>query len=116
VLYIDSGLEIRGNNMKKANLDWKNLPFGYEKTDFNIRYYYKNGKWSEGELSAEENLSIHMASPCLHYGQEAFEGLKAFETKDLDHGKMQSVFREAVIAFICLKFLKRCSLNQYIRL
>ena len=23
-----------------------------------------------------------MAAPCLHYGQEAFEGMKAFETKD----------------------------------
>jgi len=23
-----------------------------------------------------------MAAPCLHYGQEAFEGIKAFETKD----------------------------------
>jgi len=68
--------------MEKANLDWENLPFEYKKTDYNIRYYYKDGKWSDGELSTDENLTIHMASPCLHYGQEAFEGLKAFETKD----------------------------------
>ena len=25
---------------------------------------------------------MHIADPCLHYGQEAFEGMKAFETKD----------------------------------
>ena len=58
------------------------LPFGYVKTDYNIRYYYKNGKWSEGELVSDEHISLHMAAPCLHYGQEAFEGLKVFETVD----------------------------------
>ncbi|MCL1864531.1 MAG: branched-chain amino acid aminotransferase [Spirochaetes bacterium] len=68
--------------MEKAKLDWTNLPFGYIKTDYNIRYYFKNGKWSKDELVEDENITIHMASPCLHYGQEAFEGMKAFETKD----------------------------------
>ena len=67
---------------EKVNLDWANLPFGYIKTDYNIRYYFNNNKWSTGELAEDENITIHMSSPCLHYGQEAFEGLKAFETKD----------------------------------
>ena len=66
---------------KKADLDWSNLSFGYQKTDFNIRYHYKNGKWSKGELVEDENLNLHIAAPCLHYGQECFEGMKAFETK-----------------------------------
>ncbi len=70
------------HTIKKADLDWGSLPFGYQKTDYNIRYYYKDGKWSEGELTQEENLNVHMAVPSLHYGQQAFEGLKAFETKD----------------------------------
>jgi branched-chain amino acid aminotransferase len=65
-----------------ADLDWKNLPFGYCKTDNNIRYYFKDGKWSSGELCEEETISLNIASPCIHYGQQAFEGLKAFETKD----------------------------------
>ncbi len=68
-------------NRKTEDLDWSNLPFGYVKTDFNIRYFYRNGKWDEGELFSDENISIHMAAPCIHYGQEAFEGMKAFETK-----------------------------------
>jgi branched-chain amino acid aminotransferase len=68
--------------IEKAKIDWANLPFGYVKTDYNIRYYYKNGVWSEGEISSDENIILHMAAPCLHYGQEAFEGLKAFETVD----------------------------------
>jgi branched-chain amino acid aminotransferase len=67
---------------KKAELDWGNLPFGYVKTDYNIRYYYRNGKWSGGELTGDENINMNIAAPCLHYGQEAFEGLKVFETAD----------------------------------
>ena len=67
---------------QKADLDWKNLPFGYIKTDFNIRYHYRDGAWSKGELTSDTSLKMHIADPCLHYGQEAFEGMKAFETKD----------------------------------
>ncbi|MDR0744125.1 MAG: branched-chain amino acid aminotransferase, partial [Tannerella sp.] len=50
---------------------------------------YKDGKWGELEISSSEILNIHMAATCLHYGQEAFEGLKAFRGKD---GKVR-VFR-----------------------
>ncbi|MBN2402390.1 MAG: branched-chain amino acid aminotransferase [Spirochaetes bacterium] len=68
--------------IKKAKLDWKNLPFNYIKTDFNVRCYYKDGKWSKPKLTSDETIQMHMADPCLHYGQEAFEGLKVFETAD----------------------------------
>ena len=54
------------------NLDWGKLSFGYSKTDYNVRCYYKDGKWSAPEVSDSEMLNIHMASTCLHYGQEAF--------------------------------------------
>ena len=64
------------------NIDWKNLPFAYSKTDFNVRCYFKNGKWGEIEVSDSEFLSLHMASTSLHYGQQAFEGLKAYRGKD----------------------------------
>jgi branched-chain amino acid aminotransferase len=64
------------------NIDWKSLPFGYLKTDCNIRCYFKNGQWGELEVSADENINMHMASSCLHYGQEAFEGMKAFRGSD----------------------------------
>lgn len=71
------------------NLDWKNIGFGYRKTDFNVRCYYKDGAWGELEVSDSEYLNLHMAATCLHYGQEAFEGLKAFTGKD---GKVR-IFR-----------------------
>ena len=64
------------------NIDWKSLPFGYLKTDYNVRCYYRNGKWGEIEISSSEFLSIHMAATSLHYGQEAFEGLKAYMGRD----------------------------------
>ena len=62
--------------------DWKNMPFGYTMTDYNIRCYYRNGQWGEVEISSSEFINMHMAATCLHYGQEAFEGLKAFRGKD----------------------------------
>ena len=65
-----------------TNIDWKNLTFGYLKTDYNIRCYYRDGKWGELEVSSSEEISMHIAATCLHYGQEAFEGLKAFRGKD----------------------------------
>ena len=75
--------------MKKPDLDWSNLSFGYMKTDYNVRCYYRNGEWGDVEVSDSENITLHMAATCLHYGQEAFEGLKAFRGKD---GKVR-VFR-----------------------
>jgi branched-chain amino acid aminotransferase len=69
---------------KRANLDWLNLTFAYRKTDRNIRYTWREGKWDDGVLTAEEYLPMHMAATCLHYGQECFEGLKAFEQKNGD--------------------------------
>ncbi len=70
-------------------IDWKNLPFGYFKTDYNVRCYYKDGKWGELEISDSEFITMHIAATCLHYGQEAFEGLKAFTGVD---GKVR-IFR-----------------------
>ena len=58
------------------NLDWGNLGFGYRKTDYNVRSYFRGGKWEELTLSTDENISMSMAASCLHYGQECFEGLR----------------------------------------
>ncbi len=64
------------------NIDWKNLSFGYMKTDYNVRSYFKNGKWGEIEVSSSEFVNIHIAATSLHYGQQAFEGMKAFIGQD----------------------------------
>lgn len=64
------------------NTDWKKLPFQYMKTDYNVRCLYKDGKWGEIEVSSSEYIELHMAATSLHYGQEIFEGLKAYQGKD----------------------------------
>ncbi len=54
-----------------------------------MRCTFKDGKWGEIEVSDSEYVPLHIAASCLHYGQESFEGLKAFRGKD---GKVR-VFR-----------------------
>lgn len=75
--------------MKEPEIDWSKLTFSYYKTDYNVRCTYKDGKWGEIEVSDSEYIPLHIASTCLHYGQESFEGLKAFRGKD---GKIR-IFR-----------------------
>jgi branched-chain amino acid aminotransferase len=71
------------------NIDWASLGFKYMDTHCHIRYVWRDGAWSEGERVEEPYLKMHVAASCLHYGQEAFEGLKAFRCKD---GKVR-IFR-----------------------
>ena len=73
------------------NINWGELGFAYMKTPYNVRCVYKNGKWGELEISSSEYMNVHIAASCLHYGQEAFEGLKAFRGVD---GKVR-IFRLA---------------------
>ncbi len=55
---------------------------------YNAKYrfisHYKDGKWDEGELSTDNILHINESSTALHYGQQCFEGLKAYRTKNGD--------------------------------
>lgn len=71
------------------NLDWGNLGFGFRQTDLNIRVYWRNGKWETPVLTDDQTITMSMAATCLHYGQESFEGLKAFRGAD---GKIR-IFR-----------------------
>lgn len=75
--------------MKETNIDWGNLSFSYMPTDYNVRCTFKDGEWGEIQVSDSEYVPLHIAASCLHYGQESFEGLKAFRGKD---GKVR-VFR-----------------------
>ncbi len=65
-----------------VELDWENLGFEYRKLPFRYIAYYKDGKWDSGHLTEDGTLHISESSPALHYGQQAFEGLKAYRTKD----------------------------------
>lgn len=67
---------------KTKNIDWSNLGFSYIKTDLRYVSYWKDGKWDEGQLVEDNRLTISEASTSLHYGQQCFEGLKAYRTKE----------------------------------
>lgn len=71
------------------NIAWKSLGFGYRKSDYNVRCYFREGKWGKLEISSSEIINLHMGATALHYGQEVFEGLKAFKGRD---GKVR-IFR-----------------------
>jgi len=68
--------------MGEAFLDYSTLGFKYHPTDYYYVKTYKDGQWGEGKLTQDRFISISIFSQVLHYSQEAFEGLKAYATKD----------------------------------
>jgi branched-chain amino acid aminotransferase len=74
-------LLIKGKKMANP-IDWKNLGFNYMQTACYLKCDYAGGAWGEFQVCTDPHISLHIAATCLHYGQEAFEGLKAFGRKD----------------------------------
>lgn len=68
--------------MNKVDLDWGKLSFSYTKTDYRYLSHWKDGKWDEGKLVTENTITISEGSTAIHYGQQCFEGLKAYTRKD----------------------------------
>ena len=63
------------------NIDWENLGFEYMNLPYRFIAHFKDGQWDAGSLTEDATLHISESSPALHYGQQAFEGLKAYRTK-----------------------------------
>ncbi len=74
---------------KQPDLNWEDLTFSYMPTDYNVRCTYRDGAWGPIEVSDSPEVNLSIAATCLHYGQESFEGLKAYRGKD---GKVR-IFR-----------------------
>ncbi|MBQ4508361.1 MAG: aminotransferase class IV [Paludibacteraceae bacterium] len=79
------------------NINWSTLGFHYTETDYIVRAAF-HGRWNKGKLEGkweepyatdDKRISLHVSATCLQYGQEAFEGLKAFRGAD---GKIR-IFR-----------------------
>ncbi len=68
------------------NKDYKDLGFECHDTHANYISFYKDGAWDDGQLKENDCITISAFSTALHYGQEAFEGLKAYRRED---GKIQ---------------------------
>ncbi|MBD7910388.1 MULTISPECIES: branched-chain amino acid aminotransferase [Clostridium] len=67
---------------KNEKINWDELGFEYIKTDYRYISTWKDGEWDDGKLTEDNMLTISEASTSLHYGQQCFEGLKAYRTKD----------------------------------
>ncbi|MHC1778666.1 MAG: branched-chain amino acid aminotransferase [Bacteroidales bacterium] len=59
-------------------MNWEKLTFSYTKTNTIICSHYKDGKWSDLESRSDDKICISALSASLHYGIQAFEGLKAY--------------------------------------
>ena len=68
--------------MEIKDLDWGNIGFNYRITDYRYVSNFKDGKWDDGELLTDSNVTINESAGILQYCQEVFEGLKAYRTKD----------------------------------
>ena len=64
------------------NIDWSSLGFHYTEPEYIVRAGYHDGKWEDPYATTDKYLHLHVSATCLQYGQEAFEGLKAFRGID----------------------------------
>lgn len=70
-----------GRKRMTVELDWENLGFEYRELPYRYISHFKDGKWDDGKLTGDATLHLSEGSPALHYGQQGFEGLKAYRTK-----------------------------------
>ena len=68
---------------KTKPTDQSKLGFGNYYTDHMFLMNYDLGEgWHDPRIVPYGNLSLDPAAMCLHYGQEVFEGLKAYRSED----------------------------------
>lgn len=63
-------------------VDWPNLSFAVNEVNGHVQSIFKDGAWGPLEFVKEPFLRVSIMSPALNYGQQCFEGLKAFRCKD----------------------------------
>ena len=66
----------------KKEYDYSNLKFGYYETEYRYISKYTDGKWDDGILSKDPMVTLNESAAILQYGQQVFEGLKAYRTVD----------------------------------
>lgn len=63
-------------------IDWSNVGFRFREVNGHIESHYsvKTGKWTEPQFIEDPYLRIHGMAPGLNYGQQCYEGMKAFRS------------------------------------
>ena len=73
----------RTQHPKQKPTDQTRLGFGNYYTDHMFLMNYDEGKgWHDPRIVPYGPIELDPAAMCLHYGQEGFEGLKAYRTED----------------------------------
>lgn len=73
--------------LKEKPSDETKLGFGHIFTDHMFVMNYDTGMgWHDAHIVPYQEITLSPAAMCLHYGQEVFEGLKAYRTAE---GKIQ---------------------------
>lgn len=96
-------------DLRPENIKWDELGFDYINTDYRYLAEYKDGQWQEGKLVEDNVLHIAEGSTALHYGQNTFEGLKAFRQED---GKI-NIFRPYENAKRMVNSAERLAMEPY---
>ncbi|KAH9991849.1 branched-chain amino acid aminotransferase II [Xylariaceae sp. FL0662B] len=67
-------------------IDWSNVGFRVREVNGHIESHYshKTGTWTPLKFVTDPYIRIHGMAPALNYGQQAYEGLKAFRTPSGD--------------------------------
>lgn len=72
----------RATESRVKTVDWSNLVFGKTFTDHMLVCNYKNGAWETPEILPYQKIEMPLSLHALHYGQAAFEGMKAYRQMD----------------------------------
>jgi len=74
---------IKSTNLKQKPTDESKLGFGNIFTDHMFIMDYEGDKgWVNPRIEEFHNISVSPAANVFHYGQEIFEGMKAYRSKD----------------------------------
>ncbi|KAI1858172.1 hypothetical protein JX265_010840 [Neoarthrinium moseri] len=82
----------------KEGIDWTNVSGQYLPLNghIEVRFRASTGKWDTPTLVEGTNISVSGLSPGLNYGQQCYEGLKAFRTASTETKQEEiHVFRPA---------------------
>jgi len=63
-------------------IDFSDLTFQYVRTNVNFVARYKDGRWDDGRFQTDDTIDVSVLSTGIQYGQQAFEGMKAYRTKE----------------------------------
>lgn len=75
---------IKAETSKIDTVDFNNLTFGANFTDYMFECDYKDGAWQTPTIRPYGDLTMSPAAKVFHYGQAVFEGMKAYKDDNGD--------------------------------